>query len=162
VVESRNAFIDGAARGILAEVAWRRGDRAGALAAAEAACAAATPFPLFTVEVETLRVRLLLDAGDPVRAAAHADAAVARLEEMGATPAGEIGLRLAAAEAYDAAGRLADLPGAAAAALSALHRRAARIPEAAARERFLRAVPTHARLLALAGAWSGAGEAREP
>lgn len=63
---------------------------------------------------------------------------------------GELTLRLALSEARHAAGQVA-----AARAIPRLKRRAAAIPAAAARERYLTEVPTHARLLALAKEWLG-------
>ncbi len=155
VIEANNLSLTGIAHGVLAEIARRRGDLPAAEAEARAACQATLPFPPYSWDLRALLVRILLEQGRAAEALALGEEAVRALEQLGLSGAGELALRLALAEARDAAGQADAAREMLADALPRLRKRADDIPDAAARARYLAEVPTNARLLSLARAWLG-------
>jgi hypothetical protein len=152
----------GMAHGVLAEVRRRRGDLAGAEAAARAACEVARPFPPLRWDLVALWMQILLEQGRAAEALPIGDDAVRELERLGLSGSGELALRLAVAEAHHAAGDEAAAAAALSVALEQLWIRVTGVPEGAARERYLTKVSVNARLIAHARAWLGEAAAAPP
>src|SRR5262249_44870213 len=129
--------------------------RDGSLAAAEAHAREARALVVslghraFWPHIDRVLLEVLIRAGDP-SAGALADEALAALAAAGPMGHVELPLRQTAARAHLAAGRREEAARDAAAARAAMPRRAAKIPTAAMRDRFLNAVPENAVLRALA------------
>ncbi|MEC7520037.1 MAG: protein kinase [Myxococcota bacterium] len=130
----------------LAETLQRAGDDEGATRAAERAVALLTPVPGFRAVARAVLARVLRAGGATARALEEAERAHAALSSH-ALEEGEALIRLAFAEALDAAGRGAEATRVLEEAAAALEARAARIRDEGWRDAFLRRVPTHARVL---------------
>ncbi len=116
--------------------------------------------PVFAVRAFTTLVRARLAKGRIMAALRASRAGIALVDSPRSIGATEAGMRLVRAEALYAAG---DIDGARSAIDDARHRilaRAARCPDAMARQRYLERVPSVARTLALAEQW--APESSEP
>ena len=150
-----NASLLGVASGVLAEIAFRRGDLETAEAESRLACERESPFPAYCWDLVALRVRILLALGRTAEALALGEATLQQFERIGLGGFGEIELRLAVAEARDAAGQPEAARELLRTTLSRLRLRVDDIPDAAAKVRYLTVVPTQARLLTLARAWLG-------
>jgi tetratricopeptide (TPR) repeat protein len=155
VIPTKNQWLVGLAYGVLAEIKLRQGDLPGAEAEACAACEALRPFPPLSWEIIALRLRILREQGRTAEALEIGQGALQDLERLGLAGYGEIHLRLAVAEARHAAGQTDAARAALEKTLERLRVRVDNIPDAAARERYITQVPTHARLLALAKVWLG-------
>jgi hypothetical protein len=103
----------------------------------------------FWPHTDRILLEALIRTGDPA-AGAIADEALATLATHGPMGHLELPLRQTAARAHLAVGRRDDGVRGLTSALAGLRARAAKIPVAAMRERFLTAVPEHAALCALA------------
>ena len=143
------------AHGARAETRRRRGDLVGAEEDTRRACETARPFPAACWGLVALRIHILLALGRAPEALQAGDEAVQWMDHLGLAGHGEIALRLALAEAQQAAGQGDAARAALADVVHRLKKRADDIPAAAARERYLTQVPVHARLIALAKAWLG-------
>jgi eukaryotic-like serine/threonine-protein kinase len=155
VIPTNNQWLVGIAYGVLAEIKRRQGDLPGAEAEARTACEALRPFPPYSWDIVALRLRILLEQGRAAVALEIGQGALQELECLGLAGYGEIHLRLAVAEALHAVGQTDAARAAIDKTIERLRVRVENIPDAAARERYITQVPTHARLLALAKAWLG-------
>jgi hypothetical protein len=108
------------------------------------------PFRVFLPFARTVLSTLLLARGHTAEARQEAALGVRELEQMGSAGGFAVGLRLALAEACFAEGDDSAGEAALRETLRCVRARADDIPEAAARERFLRQVPENARTLELA------------
>jgi len=149
-IAGKNLSLLGPAHGVLAELALRRGDLEAAEAEARTACEWVRPFPTYSWDLVALRVRVLLALGRAEEALALSEATLQQFERIGMAGQGEIDLRLAVAEAREAAGRPEAAREMLRLTLPRLRLRVEDLPDTAARARYLTQVPTHARLLALA------------
>ncbi|AUX46119.1 serine/threonine protein kinase [Sorangium cellulosum] len=140
----------------LARVLLLAGEPAAAEAEARAAEGLAAAAPERRPAAIAVRGRALLDLGRAGEALA-ATSEAASLLEAGRREEDGLLVQLVHAEALAAAGQRAEAEGAIAAARNGLLVRAGRISDPAWRERFLRDVPDHARLLGLAQRWLGDG-----
>jgi eukaryotic-like serine/threonine-protein kinase len=131
----------------LAALELREGDLVGAEGHAREARALlrALGHRAFWPHVDRVLLHVLIKAGNAA-AGALADEALATLASCGPLGHLELPLRLAAASAQLAVGRRQDAARVVTAALGALGTRAAKIPTAAMRERFITAVPENAAL----------------
>jgi hypothetical protein len=147
--EGSNLF-SGLVHTLKAKVAANGGQLAEAAAHAHRACERLGPFHFHQCKARTLLTRALIAQRRLTEAREVAVLGVQRLEQCGSEGAEAVGLRLALAEVCLAQG---DVPAGEAAlrrALQCLHTRAQDIPDATARERFLRQVPENARARELA------------
>ncbi len=153
VVASANALGDAH----LAATAWiylarallARGDGAGALDAVDRGLPALSMQPGARVFGLAIRAMALLRVGRGDDALRDAGEAMQVLGTVGSVEEGDALARLAYAEALRARGQRGRYEEAARAARERLMERAARVPEGAMREGFLRNIPEHARTLAL-------------
>ncbi|WP_437875275.1 serine/threonine-protein kinase [Sorangium sp. So ce513] len=136
----------------LARVLLLAGEPALAEEAARAAEALARAAPERLPAAMAARARALLELGRAGEALAATTEALSLLESDRHEEEGFL-VRLVHAEALAAAGQTAEARGAIALARNGLLVRAGRISDPAWRERFLRDVPDHARILALARGW---------
>jgi hypothetical protein len=153
LIATNNQSILGFGYGVLAEVAKRRHDLTLAETEARKAVAAMRSFPAYSWDLVALLATILLKARRPEDALAVSQEGLTKLERLRAHGFGEIHLRLAVAESLYAAGRKDDALSSLTTALYQLRLRIDDIPDATSRERYLEAVPTHVRLLALAREW---------
>lgn len=149
-IAGKNRSLLGPAHGALAEVALRRGDLKTAEAESRAACEWVKPFPTYSWDVVALRVRILLAMGRVPEALSLSEETLRQFERIGMTGQGEIDLRLAVAEAREAAGQSEACREMLQLTLPRLRVRVEDIPSAEARARYLTQVRTNARLLELA------------
>ncbi|MCC7536871.1 MAG: protein kinase [Deltaproteobacteria bacterium] len=146
--------MEGASWTYLAAIAAMRGD----LLAAEAHARhgvellSGTP-PLRPLSLATL-ARVLAESGRLDDALRAAEDAAATLASLGEIEVGEALVRLTHAERLHASGRHLEAARAIGVARDVLLARVAKIADARWRERYLRDVPEHARILALAASWS--------
>jgi tetratricopeptide (TPR) repeat protein len=154
VIATRNQWHAGFAWGVLSEIKLRQGDLRGADDDARTACEAARLYPTYSWVLVALRMRVLMGQGYAAYALQIGEDALQALERLGVGGFGEIHLRLAVAEARRAVGQADAACATLKKTIKRLRARVEDIPDAA-RERYLTAVPTHARLLALATAWLG-------
>jgi tetratricopeptide (TPR) repeat protein len=159
-ITGKNASLLGVAYGVLAQLAFRRGDLAGAEAESRTACEWVRPFPTYSWDIFALRVRILLALGRTAEALSLGEETLQRFESIGLSGYGELELRLAVSEAREAAGQHEAARELLRTTLSRLRLRVDGLPDAAVRARYLTEVPTQARLLALARAWLGEGAVR--
>jgi hypothetical protein len=150
VAENNNLLQLGLSHTTLSMVAMRKGELTEAEADARKACDLLSIFLPFWLLALALLSKILREQGRAADARETAALGVRQIEQMGGAGAGEIPLRLALAEASYADGRTLDADAELRACLSALEARAATIVDPAARERFLRDVPEHARAFELA------------
>ncbi|MES1205029.1 MAG: protein kinase [Pseudomonadota bacterium] len=155
--------LEGVARTYLAEIALGAGQGDEAEREATTAVGLLKVAPSLKVAAAAVRARALLVMGNPTRALATAEEAFRDLEALGEIEEGEAMVRLTYAECLAETGALPKARAVIVAARARLMAHASRIAEEPLRARFLRDVPSHARTLALAAAWSatagGAGEA---
>jgi tetratricopeptide (TPR) repeat protein len=150
------ARTEGIARVYLAEIAFLSGDLDAAEREARAAADTLKVAPgLHAAAVATL-ARALLAKGRAAEALESAREAHAELQSLGSLEEGEALVRLAYAEALAENGAEPESAEVLAAARAHLLSRAAKISDAAWRERFLSQVPENARTLALAASKLGA------
>jgi tetratricopeptide (TPR) repeat protein len=96
---------------------------------------------------------VLVALGRPAEALAPAREAVRILDELGTLEEGEVGIRLAHAEALAASGDAEGARGSIALAREKVLAAAAKLSDARIRQSFLERVPVHVRTLALAAEW---------
>ncbi len=144
------ARLEGVTRYYIAKIALLSGDLEAAEREARAAAELLVAAPPMRPAAFAILSRVLLAKGHTGDALASAREAYGQLEELGSVEEGEATVRLAYAEALTASGRVAEAAHVLAAARQQLLERAAKISDAAWRERFLTQVPDNARTLALA------------
>jgi tetratricopeptide (TPR) repeat protein len=133
-----------------AKAALGGGDVAEAETRASKACELLAPFPFHQGVARTVLTGVLLAQGRAAEAREVATLGVRQLERSDSEGAEAVGLRLALAEACLAEGDTQAGEAALRGALQCLRTRSEDLPDAAARERFLRQVPENARVLELA------------
>jgi len=133
-----------------AKVAAGDGELAQAEAWARKACEQMASFRSAQRRTQTILSQVLLAQGRVTQAREEAALGVQILEQGGGEGYMAVGLRVALAEACLAAGDTAEGEQVLRRALQSVHEVARGIPEAAARERFLRQVPETVRALELA------------
>lgn len=153
LIATNNQSILGFGYGVLADIARRRNDLTLAEAEGRKAVAAMQRFPTYSWDIVALLTSILVEAKRPDEALVVGQEGLAKLEHLKVSGFGEIHLRLAVAEALYAAGRTDDALSSLTKALYQLRSRLDDIPDAKVRERYLNAVPVHARLLSLAREW---------
>jgi len=151
--EQGDPRLEGVARVYLAEIFVAGADFASADREAAAAIDMLTVSPALRVLAQGVRARALLGLGRVDDAFAVASEAITALESLGEIEEGEASVRLVHAECLAARDAHAEARVAIVAARARLLARAARIAEAAWRQRFLADVPANAKVLALAEAW---------
>jgi hypothetical protein len=151
-VANGDARMEGVSRIYLAQTLALAGDLAAARDHAARAVAALADTPPVRAHALGALARVLLAEGRTSEARAAAEEAAAALAALGSIEEGEALVRLAHAEALAASGAADEARRALAAAREAVLARAAKIRDAAWRERFLREVPENARTLELAAA----------
>jgi tetratricopeptide (TPR) repeat protein len=134
---------------VLARVAAEEGALGEAEARAREACEVLASFAPFLPEARWRLGVILLAQGRAAEARAEVERALEALEAMGAQGLARVGLLQVLAEACFATGDVTSGERALRGALQGLRARAASIPDAVARERFLRQVPENARTLEL-------------
>ncbi|HYI00842.1 ATP-binding protein, partial [Hyalangium sp.] len=155
VIGGHNASLQGQARGVLAEIALRRGLLETAEVEVHQACEWAQSFPAYSWDILALRVRILLARGRVAEALRWGEEALQQFDRSGLAGYGELELRLAVSEAREASGQSEAARELMRTTLSRLHLRLKDIPDAAVRTHYLTEVPTQVRLLALAREWLG-------
>jgi tetratricopeptide (TPR) repeat protein len=143
--------MEGLARTYLAKIALLSGDPSAAEREASTAVRLLQIAPPLRAAAVAVLARALLEQGRATEALPVARDAFATLEALGMIEEGDSLVRLVHAEALAAVGRSEEFAKAIACACAHLRARAAKISDAAWRERFLAAVPDNARTLALAG-----------
>lgn len=136
----------------LAQVLLELGELDVAEQRAEQAVRVLGAFPPLLCQAMATLARVLLARGGAERAVAVCERAISLLDSLGSMADGEISLRLAHAEALEAAGHLDAAREALALARDRLTSRADAIGDAAVRSAFLEQVPEHVRALELAAA----------
>jgi hypothetical protein len=157
-VRTGNRVHLGLSHEVLAQVAAASRALEEAEAQARKACEILTPFPLFLSEARWRLSAVLLLQARAAEAREEVALALRELEALGAEGIARVGLLQVLAEACFAQGDTASGEQALRDALQRLRSRAASIPDAAARERYLRQVPENARTLELARQRWGAAE----
>jgi tetratricopeptide (TPR) repeat protein len=152
--------VEGVARTYLSEILAASGDYAGAEREAALAVETLRVAPSLRVAALGALARARLGRGDVTSALAAAREAAAELAALGEIEEGESSVRLTLAEALAHNGEDTEARAVLEAARERLLARAARIEEAAWRERFLHDVPVNARILALASQWGTQSPAR--
>jgi tetratricopeptide (TPR) repeat protein len=143
------------ARVALARVLLHKGELAEAEEHARRAMDILRVEPVGCLLAHAQLVRVLLHGQRVAEARAVAESGQALLDSLDGDMSTEIDLRLAVAEAREASGDPAGAREALAAALHKLRLAVARIPDAAARHRYLSALPIHVRVRELARLWLG-------
>jgi ATP/maltotriose-dependent transcriptional regulator MalT len=134
----------------LARVALAQGALAEAEAWTREACELLGPLALYQLSARICLSAALLGQGRVAQSRVEATEGVRLLEQMGGAGVASVEAWLALAEACLAQGDDAAAEEAMRKAVDCLRRKAADLPDAAARERFLRQVPANARVLQLA------------
>lgn len=153
LIVTNNQSILGFGYGVLAEVAKRRKDLTLAETEARKAVAAMRGFPTYSWDLVALLSTILLEAGRPEDALAVSHEGLAKLDQLHVHGFGEIHLRLAVAESLHAVGRTDDALAALGTALHQFRIRVEDIVDPGAREKYVKAVPAHVRLMELAQEW---------
>ncbi|MCY1074603.1 serine/threonine-protein kinase [Archangium lansingense] len=135
---------------IVAQVLLAHGEYSEAESYARKAYELLVPFASFRVFVSPVLSAALLARGQSLEARQVAELGVQELERIGGKGISSVATHLAQAEACFAQGDTHAGESALNQALRCVHERAADIPDAAVRERFLRQVPENARTLELA------------
>jgi hypothetical protein len=135
---------------VKARVAARAGDLAAAETEARKACELLASLPFNLLQARTLLSQVLLAQGRTAEARQEAALGVQCLEECGSEGLQAVSVRLALVEACLAEGETQAGEAALRRAVQCMRESAGDIPDAAARERFLRQVPENARTLELA------------
>jgi hypothetical protein len=151
-LEDRQPMSSGMARGVLARVAARRGE----LAAAEEHARLASESLVFFGGLRWEAIAVHIDVVRRLRAVDAVELgtrALAEYEQQGISNYGEVGMRLALAEAHHAAGNVDAACDALRHALRVVDSCASSIPEPAVRESYLTQVPESLRARELARAW---------
>lgn len=148
-----NSLHTSMAHGVLARVAAKQGDFAGAVASAARAYELLRFFPPYWYFVAPAYLHALVQSGQVAEARKLADEGMAALARTRSGGVNDIAVRLACAQVLAESGAIPEAYDACRAALTRLEERAARIPDAAARSRYLRRVPENARLQELAQGW---------
>jgi hypothetical protein len=143
------------ARISLARILSHRGEYAQAEAHARQALHILRVEPVGCLLAYATLTRILLLRGLPAEARTTAESGLTLLESLDGEMSTEIELRLAVAQARDACGDPAAAHAALAQAVQRLRLGADKIPEGAARARYLDALPVHARIRELARDWLG-------
>ena len=146
--------VEGVARTYLSEILAAGGDFAGAEKEAALAVETLRVAPSLRVAALGALARARLGRGDAESALEAAREAAAELAVLGEIEEGESSVRLTHAEALSQNGADAEARAVVEIARERLLARAARIEDAAWRERFLNDVPVNARIVALAAQWS--------
>ena len=139
----------------LAQVLELAGDLEGAEREARVAVERMAPPPSARAYALAVLARILVSVGRPANAVGAMREAMTILDSLGGIEEGESLVRLAHAEALDAAGHRVAASEAISVARARLLREAAKIGDPAWRESFLKNVPDNARTIALARAWAG-------
>jgi tetratricopeptide (TPR) repeat protein len=138
---------------VLGQVLLAKGDLAGAASALGRSCELFLAIPVSRAFSLALLSRARLALGDSRAALELATEARAIADTEGPLEIGELGVRLAYAEALHAGGRVDEASAALVDAHARLSRAAAQLDDAELREGFLTRVPDNARILSLASAW---------
>ncbi|HEX8705007.1 MAG TPA: protein kinase [Myxococcaceae bacterium] len=155
--EKVNQLHIGLAHVALAKVSLAQGSLTEAQEHAVQACEALRVFGPFQLLARTVLCNTLLAQRRAAEARAEAEQTRRLLERLGGTGVASVGTWLVLAEAGVAVNDTAAAEGALRHALRCLRLRAGDVPDATVRERFLRQVPEHARVLELAHQWWGEG-----
>jgi eukaryotic-like serine/threonine-protein kinase len=154
--ESAYLFIPGMTCALLARMTAASGALSEAESLARKACEMLEPFQVYMAFARTVLSDLLRARGRAAEAREEAELGVQELERMRSEGVYAVGMYLALAEACFAQGEAGAGDEALRKALRCVRARAHDIPEAEARERFLRQVPENARTLELARErWGG-------
>jgi serine/threonine protein kinase/tetratricopeptide (TPR) repeat protein len=153
LIDTNNQSILGFGYGVLAEVAKRRYDYVVAEAEARKAVAAMARFPTYSWDLVALLANILREIRKPYDAVAVSQEGLKKLEQLRVNGFGELHLRLSVAESLYSAGSVDDALSSLTTALYQLRLRVDDIPDPAARQRYIKAVPTHVRLLKLGQDW---------
>jgi tetratricopeptide (TPR) repeat protein len=148
--EGPDDFRRGVMRALLAKALMIQGEPEKAETHARQACEFLTSFPTHGVYARTVLSNVLLGQGRATEARQVAVLGVRELEQMRSEGVFAVAVHLTLADACFAEGDTGAGEAALREALRCVHVRASDIPEAAARERFLRQVPENARTLELA------------
>ncbi|MGZ3460808.1 MAG: ATP-binding protein, partial [Archangium sp.] len=148
--EASPPFGLGVGYAITAQVLVAQGKLYEAEGYAREACALLSPFPASLVFARGVFSSILRARGSAAEARQAAELGVKELERMGGTGVYAVAMYLALAEACFAGGDASAGESSLRRALACVRERAADLPDAAARERFLRQVPENARTLELA------------
>jgi tetratricopeptide (TPR) repeat protein len=143
------------ARETRAEIKLRQGDAASAEQEASMACNGMTATPAYKWPAVALWTWSLLEQGRSAEALEVSEEGVREIERLGLEGHGEVGLRLARAEARWATGQEEAARDALLKTLEQLRLRVDDIPDAAARVRYLTVIPANVRLLTRAKEWLG-------
>jgi tetratricopeptide (TPR) repeat protein len=162
VLKQGEPRVEGVARTYLSEILAAAGDYAGAEREATLALETLRVAPSLRVPALSALARARLGRGDAASALEASMEAAGELATLGEIEEGESSVRLTHAEALAQNGRDGEARVALEAARERLLARAARIEEAAWRERFLHDVPVNARILSLAAQWAGGAPAPRP
>ena len=155
--EKVNLLLIGLAHLALARVAAAQGGLSEARQHATQACEVLGVFGPFQLQARTVLCATLLAQGNAVEARAEAEHVRRLLERMGDMGAAGVGAWWVVAQTGRATEDRAGAEFALRQALRCLRLRAGDFADATARERFLRQVPEHARVLELAHQWWGEG-----
>jgi hypothetical protein len=148
--ESAYPFIPGMRHALVARMTTERGALSEAEAHARKACEMLVPFQGYLVFARMVLSTVLKAQGRATEARQVAEQGVRELERMDSEGVFAVAMHLALAEACFAEGDASAGEAALHKALRCVRARASDIPEAEARERFLRQVPENARTLELA------------
>jgi eukaryotic-like serine/threonine-protein kinase len=118
------------------------------------ACELVSVVPPYALLGLTGLINVRIQQGRATDACAHAEEGLRILSSLGGAGCTEVPFRVAAAEAWYAAGDLAMAREALREALRQIDIRASKIPDAALREQFLAGRPENVRASALARAWT--------
>lgn len=146
---SDNAYFAGMAQLALARVQAAAGEPVAAEVAARQALLLFGTMPPLRTAAAAVLCRALLAQGRTEVARQAAASALAQLRALGDVAHGDLSLRLAAMDVFDAAGAQSQADAQLALALSVLQERAGRIPDPDWRRSYLENVPENVRILAL-------------
>ncbi len=158
-VEQGYRRFEAASRIYLAEILSMRGDSEGAAGEAQRAESAASGSPAIRAHALATHADILLAAGLPAAALAHAAEAMRMLESLEGVEEGEALIRLAHIRALAASGLAGEASRRTAEAQGRLRERGARIGDPRYRKSFLQNVPENAATMALSAGASDEGEA---
>jgi len=149
----RSAIFEATSQALLARVALRKKNWPLAEERARISRSLQTGIPPYMLAASAHLLEALINLGRFDEASAIADEDLAVLERVGSPVWSEVIFRVAAAEAFFAAGRREDARTSLAAALAEIERRAAVVSDAAVKQRYLEGRPENCRARELASAW---------